>query len=96
MFYLVLFYKFLITNECGTVFGRQGPEVHKIAWSDFGPRSDPQGEAQGCAESNLFTPTKFSFIELVSCCISSIQHVLTKFSVPEFCLTSLTGKCRHG
>ncbi len=29
MFYLVLFYKLLITNECGTVFGRQGPEFTK-------------------------------------------------------------------
>ena len=37
-------------------------KVHKIAWSDFGPRSDPQGEAQGCAEPNLLTPTSFSFV----------------------------------
>ncbi len=57
MFYLVLFCKFLITNGCGIVFGRQGPEVHKIAGSDFGPQSDPQGEAQGCAELILLTPT---------------------------------------
>ena len=27
MFYLVLFCKILITNGCGIVFGRQGPEV---------------------------------------------------------------------
>jgi hypothetical protein len=60
MFCLALFYKLLIINERGIVFGRQGPEVYKIAWSDFGPQSDPQGEAQGCAESNLLTQTSFS------------------------------------
>ncbi len=38
-----------------SVFGRQGPEVHKIAWSDFGPQSDPQGEAQD-APSQIFSP----------------------------------------
>jgi len=54
------FCKLLITNGCGIVFGRQGPEVHKIAGSDFAPQSDPQGETQGRAESNLLTPTNNS------------------------------------
>jgi len=58
MFYLVLFYKFLITNGCGIVFGRQGPEVHKIAWSDFGPRSDPQGGGQD-AQNHKFAGSEF-------------------------------------
>ena len=31
MFYLVLFCKFLITNECAIVFGRQGPEVRILS-----------------------------------------------------------------
>ena len=68
MFYLVLIYKFLITNECGTVFGRQGPEVHKIAWSDFGRRRRPP--------SNLLTPTNdINYLTRVS--ESEIQ-----FSIP--------------
>ena len=37
MFYLVLFCKLLITNGCGIVFGRQGPEVHKMR-EHFGRR----------------------------------------------------------
>ena len=59
MFYLVLFCKFLITNGCGTVFGRQGPEVHKIAGSDFGPQSDPQGGGQD-ARHQIFSPRPVS------------------------------------
>ncbi len=44
----------LMYNFC---FREAGAGIHKIAGSDFGPRSDPKGEAQGCAESNLLTPT---------------------------------------
>ena len=39
MIYLVLFCKFLITNECEIVFGRQGPEVQV---SDTAPQLEAE------------------------------------------------------
>ena len=52
-----------IETTSQSITGEVSPNtVHKIAGNDFGPRINPEGEAQERAESNL--PT--SFIEAAS------------------------------
>ncbi len=60
MFYFVIFCKVLITNECGTVFGRQGPEVRTEA-SLRADRRTKCGSKDRVAKprAHLLTPTSF-------------------------------------
>ncbi len=76
---------------CNCCFREAAAGIHKIVRSDFGPRSDPQGEAQGCAESNLLTPTSFSLSDPFIFLVGALANHLVAKRVPN-----LSGGNRFG
>ncbi len=91
MFYFVIFCKFLITSECGIVFGRQGPEVRTEEREAL--RQTPKARQRSCR--SIFSPRP-NFLHKISELlpfrqISRIDDILAAGILPDSANRQIAG-----